>query len=253
MKKIWSLLKLSIANEMIPAFKKSRYRQVLAGAAFILVASYLNFANAQDSCQKTCVLHSECGIGGLCNNGICQKKSTYCSNEIWSSNSRGESEPCLGYKCDETSGLCLRSAQLPEDCSFGYVMDAFHQCVAQVQCDLTDPNCKDLFTKWQTAREQYEQTMPQPTPEVLSCRSCNIHAECGAKEMCWNRRCSQEGASCHGSSQTGYQSVLVKGQKETVKSCGNFKCSVASGLCYTQCINDNDCALGTHCQQKICK
>lgn len=206
-----------------------------------------------DSCQKGCVLDSECGIGGLCRSGICTRKSVFCANELWSTNSRGEAESCQNYKCSENTGLCLTSALQPDDCTFGYTMDAFHQCIPQVQCNFNDPSCLPLLEKWKTARIQYESTMPTPQLESFSCRSCNLHSDCLTSEMCWRGQCAAEGRFCSGDTQAGYISVLVVNKMESRIACGQFACGLSSGTCKSQCQSDSDCIQGSRCLQKTCQ
>jgi hypothetical protein len=206
-----------------------------------------------DPCQKNCILDADCGIGGRCDTGVCLSKTTFCSNELWSTNARGEAQSCGGYKCSETSGFCLTSAQFPDDCTFGYVMDTFRQCVPQVQCSTGDSSCQELMNKWKTAREQYEQTQPPPTANPLTCRACAVHSDCQSQEMCWSGRCSPEGSFCRGQAATGYASFKVTQFQETVSQCGSFSCNPVTGLCLTSCQSDADCALNTRCTQKTCQ
>lgn len=204
---------------------------------------------AQDSCKKSCVLNSECGIGGVCQQSVCAYQATYCNDERWSVNARGETRDCSEYRCDTNTGLCLREAADPQDCLFGYVFDGFKNCLPSVQCNTSDPSCLALLERWKVARTEYESTMPEPTPAPLSCVACKIDNECVSSQMCWNGRCTDSKSYCLKEASGSFSQV-----NNTNKiSCGNFSCESVAGLCLNSCNGDKDCINGSKCLNRLCQ
>lgn len=202
-----------------------------------------------DSCTKTCVISAECGIGGACNGGICQSLPRYCSNERWATNGRGEVSDCDAYHCDEVTGVCLRTAVKSDDCTNGYVFDGKTSCTPSVNCDSQDPSCRDLWERWQVARKQYEKQTPEPSTVPLSCVTCESHEQCGADQMCWQKRCVTNDFFC-ATEPAGRQYVSSKQGLQA--ECGNYACDHVSNSCYTRCLKPQDCRDGVSCVAGLC-
>lgn len=204
---------------------------------------------AQDSCLKDCVLNSECGMGGICSNGKCSYQSAYCNDERWSVNSRGETRDCREYRCDKGSGTCLNKANSSQDCLFGYVFDGSQTCTSSVQCNSADPNCQALIDRWNAARTQYENSLPEPKPPTYSCVSCKLDSECSSSQICWSNRCVDNLPYCRTESD-GHFSQISNNQ---ILGCGQFACDYVLGQCLSSCNSDKDCISSSKCQNRLCQ
>lgn len=205
---------------------------------------------AQDLCAKTCVIDAECGIGGLCNQGTCGYQNTYCGNERWSVNARGETHNCEAYRCANETGLCLRRALGPLDCLTGYVFDGTKACVPSIQCNSTEPQCLDLYERWKQARLEYEATTPEPQPAPLSCISCQDNSGCSSAQMCWKGTCVEKKNYCqiapHG------EHFKVEPSQGMTTSCGLYACDKVSSDCLKACDKSADCRDGRNCRAGLC-
>jgi hypothetical protein len=180
------------------------------------------------TCSKTCLLNADCGIGGSCEGGLCRSLASFCSDELWSTNDRGESKSCRGYTCDPSSGLCRQKAAGQLECTAGYIFDASNQsCVPSVVCQ--DPGstaCRELWAKWQMQRGEYEARHPRPTPNNFLCQACTAHSDCPSDQMCWKGQCKTDKSYC---SDDGLS--VIHGRSDVVRSCGNTVCDVILGDC----------------------
>ena len=202
-----------------------------------------------DNCAKSCVINADCGVGGVCETGVCRSQSRYCSNERWATNGRGETSNCDAYRCRETTGTCLRAAANGDDCTNGYVFDGKNSCVSSVNCDSQDPSCRDLIERWQVARNQYEKMTPEPTPAPLSCVACDSDNQCGATQMCWQKRSVANDFFCF---TDGDGRQYVSSKEGPKAECGNYSCDRVSNSCYTQCLKTQDCRSGVSCVAGLC-
>jgi hypothetical protein len=215
---------------------------------FSLLLLSPNLIWAQDSCSKSCVIDSECGTGGRCDQGRCHSQKYFCTNERWSSNERGESSNCDAYRCDSQTGLCLRQAKSPTDCLLGYVYDEQGACVPTIQCNPTDSGCQDLLSQWQKLRSDYEASTPEPALTPLSCVACENSESCGSGMMCWQKRCVPAASHCE-SNLAGdqFQVDLLSSV-----SCGNYTCEKVLGQCLKFCLKESDCRNGRKCVSNQC-
>jgi hypothetical protein len=216
--------------------------------AFLLLVSFQSFA--LDSCAKACVIHAECGTGGICDRGSCKYKNFYCGNERWSANDRGETANCDAYKCSESSGVCLRRAERETDCTKGYVFDGTHRCVPSIQCDSTTTHCQDLIVRWKRARTSYEALTLEPHPAPLTCVACESDLTCASQEMCWGGRCVERRAYCIEDSSGEEFKVNTLGQ---ASSCGQYACEKVRGECFSSCQKPSDCRKGSVCLRGQCR
>lgn len=218
---------------------------------FIFVASLILplFALGQDACSKACVINSECGVGGLCNQGTCQYQKTFCFNERWASNERGETSNCDAYRCDQDRGLCLRSAKTTTDCLTGYVFDGKSSCLASIDCQSSDPHCQDLMDRWKKAREEYEASTPEPSLPPLSCQPCEASENCGTGKMCWQKRCVASSNYCEVDSEGTHHQVGFLRSLD----CGVYVCDKVSGACLNSCLKTADCRSGRKCIEGLCQ
>jgi len=203
------------------------------------------FSTAQDLCAKACVIHAECGIGGECAQGTCRYQSSYCGNERWAVNARGETSNCEAYRCSPATGLCLRQAESTLDCLTGYVFDGLKSCVPSIQCNLTEPHCQDFNERWKKARAEYEATTPEPQQTPLSCISCKADSECSSNQMCWNSKCSDKKNYCFQNDQGSHFQFDV-GQNE-ITDCGSYACEKVISECLKSCYKNSDCRTGRSC------
>ncbi len=228
-------------------------RQLLWGFVFSFSVLFTvvspHRAGAQDACAKACVIHAECGIGGLCDQGSCKYQAAYCGNERWSVNSRGETQNCDAYRCSPASGLCLRQAENANDCLNGYVYNGKDACVPSIQCNLADAHCQDLYERWKTSRAEYEATMPEPTPAPLSCIACDTETACASHQMCWKGLCTEKKAYCEVTTDGEHLQKSPDGQSS---SCGSYICEKVSSQCLTTCQKKSDCRQGRNCLAGTC-
>lgn len=204
-----------------------------------------------DSCQKSCTIDADCGIGGSCNTGVCEHKTNYCLNDRWSVNERGEVWNCDAYRCDSAHGECFRQATANENCTSGYVFDGKNSCVPSVNCAENDPSCQDIYQRWLKARHDYEAQTPQPSPPVFSCISCETHSDCDSTQMCWQNRCTKAALYCADNSNNGEQAVFDK--NGVVVNCGNYACDPIAKACFTACQAKQDCNTGNACVSGFCQ
>jgi hypothetical protein len=209
----------------------------------------LLFPLAQDSCQVSCTLNVDCGQGGTCQNGRCVRLANDCVNDRWSVNTRGEVWNCNAYRCDATTGSCLRAANSNDACTFGYVFDGKSSCVPSVSCNADDPTCKDLYLRWVAARKDYENQTPAPRPTPFSCIACDKDQDCANGQMCWQNRCEKKDAYC---SRDEFGEEFVVDLAAKTHSCGNFACDPIGKACFTDCQSSLDCRQGKSCTQGLC-
>lgn len=214
-----------------------------------LQSAFVTADNPVDSCQKSCSIDADCGQGGFCNAGHCERKNTYCSNDRWSVNSRGETWNCNAYRCNETNGLCFRAATSNGNCTTGYVFDGKSSCIPSVSCAANDPSCQDLYARWLKARHDYENQTLAPQPSPFSCIPCTAHADCGADQMCWQNRCEKSDLYC---AVAGNGESVVVNKQGIVASCQNFACDPVTKSCFTQCQAAQDCRSGKSCVGGVC-
>lgn len=205
--------------------------------------------NTEDICTKTCVIDSECGVGGVCDQGKCHYKKSFCFNERWSVNDRGESWNCDAYRCDSDTGLCLRKAKDSTDCLTGYVFNEQNSCIRSIQCNSADTNCSELLEKWQSVRNEYEQSTPEPVVAPLSCVGCENSQTCGTGQMCWQNRCVPANPHCQVDSNGQHFQVDLLSSK----ACGNYACEKVQGACLRTCLKESDCRSGRKCKQGLCQ
>ncbi|MEZ0390699.1 MAG: hypothetical protein ACAH59_00690 [Pseudobdellovibrionaceae bacterium] len=218
--------------------------------ALLLVALFFTPLSVlgQDQCSKTCVIDSECGVGGVCTQGSCQLQKNFCFNERWSANERGEGSNCDAYRCLPETGLCLRQAQSSMDCLTGYVFDGSSTCLPSVQCNSSEVHCQQILERWKKAREDYELTTPAPQLPVFSCLPCETSEVCGSSQMCWNKRCVPQSPFCQETAEGQHQQV----DSGLPKDCGFFACEKSQGLCFRSCLKDSDCRSGRKCMASQC-
>lgn len=202
-----------------------------------------------DVCTRTCAIHADCGVGGLCDQGRCLYQRQFCFNERWSVNERGETSNCDGYACADSTGLCLREAQSSLDCLSGFVFDGQSNCVPSVQCNLADPVCQSLYERWKKARADYEEHTPEPHLPALTCQPCSDSITCGAGKMCWQDRCENQGSYCSIKSQDEAISIAPSGE---VTACGAYACEKVTGQCFRNCLKNSDCRNGKVCMVGAC-
>jgi len=207
----------------------------------------------QDSCSKTCVISSECGVGGLCEQGLCQYQKSFCFNERWAANDRGEASNCDAYRCDSEKGLCLRKAQSTQDCLTGYVFDGVSLCLRSVSCNSVDSHCQDLLDRWKKARDEFEQNTPEPRLTPWSCMACETSETCGAEKMCWQNRCVSKSPYCRVDLEGEHHQVISQLLLPESKACGNYACDQVSGECFNSCLKESDCRSGRKCDAGLCR
>jgi hypothetical protein len=231
-------------------------RMKTASVFFMTLAIMLPFAlttQAQppaDSCQKSCTIDADCGIGGTCNTGLCEHKTTYCLNDRWAVNERGETWNCDAYRCNSTNGLCFRQATANENCTSGYVFDGKTSCVPSVHCAANDPSCQDIYQRWLKARHDYEAQTPQPTPAPFSCVSCKSNADCDSSQMCWQGRCEKADLFCNAA---GDGESAVWDRNGIVAKCATYACDPIAKACFAGCQTNQDCAKGKTCSAGQCQ
>jgi len=202
-----------------------------------------------DTCQKSCSIDADCGQGGFCNSGSCQHQPTYCSNERWSVNERGEIWNCNAYRCNDNNGLCFRSSVSNDNCTSGYVFDGKSSCIPSVSCAAGDPSCQDLYARWVKARHDFEAQTPAPQPTLFSCLPCHQHSDCGTEQMCWQNHCEKSDLYC---AIAGNGDSLLMSKQGIVANCNNFSCDPIAKACFNQCQASQDCRTGKSCVSGLC-
>ena len=231
-------------------------KYIVAIACCFIMTSFASIAGASgsvDLCAKTCENNADCGSWGQCANKVCQYKASFCANERWVANERGETSDCGTYACDTNTGTCLRSASLPTDCSPGYVYDGKNSCIKSVDCNPADASCRVLQEKWQKARDKWEELNPQPEVKPLTCIVCDESNPCGQNQMCWNNRCMPQAAYCSQNS-SGLDISILPLVAEP-RECNEYRCDKIDGRCFSDCVADRDCQKGYACgsQQRCVK
>lgn len=217
----------------------------------LLIASLLlpALVYGQDSCSKACVISTECGTGGLCVENQCKYKKSFCFNERWAANERGETSNCDAYRCSPDSGQCLRNAESSDDCLPGYVFNGTSACVPSVACNSPSADCQDLWDRWKKTRDEYESTTPQPVMQPWTCVACEDSSTCGAGKMCWHKRCVSASSYCEVDSEGGHHQVALPDRF----ACGNYACEKVSGECLKSCLKESDCRSGRKCVAGQCQ
>lgn len=204
---------------------------------------------ANDSCQASCSIDADCGQGGFCDTGKCARQISYCLNDRWSVNARGETWNCNAYRCNTLKGQCFRESTANDNCTSGYVFDGKKSCIPSVSCPVTDPTCQDLYARWVNARHEYEKQTPSPVAAPFSCVACQTHDQCGSDQMCWSKRCEQADSFC---AINGNNEAVVANKQGVVSSCQNFACDPIAKSCFTSCESAQDCRNGKTCTNGLC-
>jgi len=246
-------IKLLLSSTLISAVAFASFGTRPLTLADAKVQNQAQEPNRVDSCEKSCLINADCGIGANCVAEICQYQKVFCLNDRWSLNERGEYQDCDAYACDPTAGLCRRTATDYAHCTPGYVMNEHHQCVSSINCDPHDVQCQELIKKWKESRAIWESYFPTPRLPVYSCIACKNNSGCDGQHMCWNGRCVKAGTYCgtttdsHG--ETWHGSFNSGG---LAKNCGDYACAPVSGDCYGDCLRTSDCRQGLSCVDGRC-
>lgn len=196
------------------------------------------------ACYRSCSFWgTECAAGEICSQGECRTRPMhhYCDTPTTSRNDAGDRVDCSSYGCDPATGLCRRSCDASDQCSPGSV------------CDTGEHRCDVVFSWY--GNVYYGQggsdfNLPRATPlrEVWDrcANNCTSDSQCRSHEMCYFGSCEVLAPHC---SQDGNAEV---GWDRVPRSCGEYKCGMVRGACFTDCRTTDDCQPGFVCDGNAC-
>lgn len=238
----------------------SRFRAILSVALFVVMPVLLGSSapgcdptdSTNAACEnKTCTLDADCGLGGLCVAKQCYMRHTFCANERWAVNDRGEMMDCGIYKCNELIGECRREADGSEQCAGGFAYDGGSACVSTYVCgpDSEPSDCQRSLEEQNANWANYANRNPKPNYQNTCAKPCAEDCDCGDTEMCYSGKCVPKDNYCMSNDQGQYFSMTRDGAPTY---CGGFRCEVVTGQCLNECISSTECAPGLNCSDGTC-
>ncbi len=244
------------------------------------------FAELQSTCGQngSCDGNRACAVwpvGTSCAGAVCvggESRPRTCAGSLSCAVS-ASGAACGAYVCSATTGACQTACASDVDCSAGSFCSG-SQCVARlapgaacsgasacegghcvdgVCCDTACAGLCEACTAVKKGGAGLDgacgavaaSSDPDAECATQSQSTCGTNGQCDGARACayWSGGTECGAPSCVGNESRA--SVCTApgtcGKSASGSACGNFVCSVATGLCATSCSGDVECAAGSYC------